>query len=295
MRITAVRQEKLECGIPLKGLDSVKTALQTFSKGERPTVQKTASQIEEGNGLGALLFLSFLPDAGDRFLQQLFSELEIVKGRGYFERSFDYDGRGPFFKTTVEVSDYGENDIYILGLHAAYVGRQVEERLAEMLGAERGLQWLKVSVETEPVGEQFQFDFNEIAAGIKPLFGSPETLSGEAMVTAITSFGDFGNSGRFVFQTGSGLTVSVFPDDVSHPFQYMDRQKKAAWISNGAKLSGPLRESYTERGKFRSSKIAISIFGSKKGSFERLLPIIDPAVKEEARSLADKIEAAFRP
>lgn len=292
MQITSVKQGKYECGIPLKGLDSVKAALQVFSRGGSIALSENVSQME---GMAAVLLLTYLSGGGDEFLERLFPELEsIVRGRGCFSHSYDYDGPGPFHKATVEVFSHGEDDTFILGLHAAYVGREIEARLAQKLGVERGLQWLCVDVETAPIGNRFQFDFDEVAARLKSLPEFPQDLTGESMVAVITSYGNDDSSKRFSLQPEKELVVSVFLDDVTQPFEYGVGEKKLVWIADGAKLSGPLQKSYTDRGKFRSPKVAISIFGNRKGKFGATLPIIDPAVKARAQALADRVEAAFR-
>jgi hypothetical protein len=163
--ITGVEISQYESGIPLKGWESVKNALNIFasgaSRGSRATEQHQMQAVGESMGGFAAAFYAVaaphMSGGSSSFVEKMLQEAEpAVQSRGRWSRSYDYDGQGSFFKTTVEVNRADKKDGYILQLNAAYVGNQVEEGLAEALGAERGLSWKNVAVEFEPAGTQFK-------------------------------------------------------------------------------------------------------------------------------------------
>lgn len=135
--VTHVRTSEYRTGIILDSLDEVAGALRVYASGSvlgsRATKQEQMDALSSrGGGIGALLLLMGERDSSpftERLTQKVVSELN---SRGSFFQHFDYDGEGTFFKTFVEVKKVGKK--YVLGLNAAYVGSEPENKLAETFG-----------------------------------------------------------------------------------------------------------------------------------------------------------------
>src|SRR3989338_1431573 len=162
MQITSVVGSENCRGIPLKGWDSVKAALQAYSEGKargaRATTNHQAEAIEQmGGGLavGLMLYAGALAGSPDAFVERMLQEAETaIRRNSRWNRHYDYDGQGNFFKTTVEIElrDKDE-DVYVLNVHAAYVGDAPEQGLADFLGVPRTLLSKSVVVTTEPLDD----------------------------------------------------------------------------------------------------------------------------------------------
>ncbi len=135
-KITHLETTDYRRGIILDNLDEVMGALRVYSGGS--VVGSMATQHDlmntvgnRGGGMGALLLLMGKRD-GSSFTERLTQNVIFgLKSNGRFYQHFDYDGEGTFFKTSVEVEKVG--DKYVLGLNAAYVGTQPEDKLAEKI------------------------------------------------------------------------------------------------------------------------------------------------------------------
>lgn len=157
-RIKAVQLGGDPSGIPLKGFDSVVAALNKFAFGLSGDSRATQNNLQEGvarmSGAEGLYFLEQVTSDKNvhSFVEDMLTKARhAVCVRGRWSRSFDYDAMGTsFFKSTVDIDRLPEHqDGYLLQLSAAYVGKQVEDKLAQTLG---------IAVERRPPYKRHQLE-----------------------------------------------------------------------------------------------------------------------------------------
>lgn len=329
--IVSTEVTQYESGIPLKGWESVNAALDTFasgkSRGSRATEQHQLKAIGESYGGFAAAFYSLeaphMGGGGNSFVKRMLEEAQpSVASRGRWSRSYDYDGQGSFFKTTVDINRVGKEDNYILQLNAAYVGNQVEEGLAENLGVERGVSWKNVEVVFEPEGNQFKIDFEQVAGkltdvvgelqpsstkagekktGLAGIFGSRggkrgTEVSGKTIAEQLMRVDKYGDSeGPFVLGTKDGVEVTVGLGRAGRRFEWKDGVKSEdKWRADGAVITGPLDTDYRDESKLIPPSISISIRPQSEDKYSRL-PAVDPKVKATMNDLTQRISSAFSP
>ena|SRR3989344_9484648 len=306
--VTGVEVTQYESGIPLKGWESVRNALDIFasgaSRGSRATEQHQMKAVGESyGGLGLAFYAIASPHmqgSGSSFVEQMLKEAEpSVKSRGSWSRSYDYDGQGSFFKTTVEVNKVGKEDGYLLQLNAAYVGNQVEEGLAETLGAERGLSWKNVAVEFEPEGTQFKIDFDQVAEKLRGVVATLDTkarsITGKDIVAHLMKTDKYGESeGPFVLGVKDGVEVTVNLGRVGRRFEYSQgKRSEDRWHVEGATITGSLDTDYRDETKFMPPSISVSMHPKSEDKYNRL-PAVDPKMKATMNGLASEIATAFK-
>jgi hypothetical protein len=305
---TGVEVTQYESGIPLKGWESVKNALNIFASGasraSRATEQDQMKAMGESfGGFGAAFYAiatAYISGGGSSFVDRMLQEAEpSVQSMGRWSRSYDYDGQGSFFKTTVEINRADKKDGYILQLNAAYVSNQVEEGLAEALRVERGLSWKNVAVKFEPAGSQFKIDFDQIAKRLRGVAATLDTratsIAGKDIVAALMKINQYGESeGSFVLGVKDGVEVTVSLGRVGKRFEYSQGKKSEdRWHVQGATISGPLDTDYRDETKFVAPSISIFMRPRSEEKYNRL-PAVDPKMKATMHGLASGIAAAFR-
>ncbi len=309
LNITNVAISEYRSGIPLQGWESVTSALNTYSKGGSRSSRATRNDLEKnvaemGGGLGlGLLFLSQGPRSA--FVEDMLQEAKAgVDSRGRWERHYDYDGQGVFHKTTVEVQKLAEvNNGYLLGLNAAYVGKAVEDGLAETLGVEQGLQWKSVKVELAPDGKQFVIDYDAVAEKLQPVLAELERPRGRAKLIGSDIV-------RHILDTHSyahyhealplgvkdGVEVTFQQGEVGDRYDMeTDRDKKhSLWVVEGfGTLRGPLDHDWEDKSKLLPPSFGVSIHRFSKERYDRL-PAVDPKMKANMNDLADRVATAFK-
>lgn len=330
MRIAGVNITEYRSGIPLSGFDSVAAALHTFASGRSRGGRATQKDLEDNlsrdhgaMGLGLYLLSTARIDRSG-FVNDMLQEAEpAVKGeRGRWERHYDYDAMGTsFFKSTVEITRLSDQDDgYLLGLNAAYVGKQVEDGLAETLGVEQGLQWKGVNVILEPDGNNFRIDFDQIASRLQSLYSELEpavepknlrqrvteavkgsgngrsALTGESIIRTLLATNRWGgDTNSFVLGVKDGVEVSLSLGRVGDRFNWKNgNRNEEQWKTEGAVVTGSLAESYEEEGKLEPPAVTFTIRRYSEDRYDRL-PAIDPAMKTTMSDLASKIAASFSP
>lgn len=229
-----------------------------------------------------------------------------------------------FFKSRVEITRLDDlKDGYLLELNAAYVDKEVEGGLAETLGVEQGLQWKSVNVGLEPVETNFRVDFDAVADRLRPLYeeldpaptpqprglrqrlveavrGEQPTekpaLTGEAIVRTLLVTDEYtSGSNPFVLGLKDGVEVSLNLGRVGDRFNWRNGNRdEELWKAEGAILTGPLAESYSEDRHLEQPSITVSIKPYSKDRYDRL-PAIDPKMKATMNELAEGVAATFRP
>ncbi len=293
-----VRRSEHQSGIALRGITSVKAAITMFANGvTRGSNDTNVQLVRDGGfqGAAALLFKG-MAEAGheNAFLKRLFDEMETaLKTRDMFNRHYDYDGVGPFFKTSVEVTKL-EEDLYILHLHAAYVGDKVEIGLAEALEVERALVSTSVEVEVPAVGNEFVIDFDTILDRVGKVLDLKD-LTGKQAVKEITTVGEFREvKQRIQICETDKFVVVMGPSAVGRPMLHDGNgSSRLVWVAKGAVLSGPLDQNWEDKTKFETPVVSFYI-SNKKGDSYRKPPFIEADDKKAMRELADKIAGSFQ-
>ncbi len=305
MQITSVVGSENCRGIPLKGWDSVRAALQAYSEGKargaRATSNHQAEAIEQmGGGLavGLMLYAGALAGSPDAFVERMLNEAETaIRRNGRWNRHYDYDSQGNFFKTTVEIElrDKKE-DIYVLNVHAAYVGDAPEQGLADFLGVPRTLLSKSVVITTEPLdASRFAFDFSQIYEGIGGLLGLDANV-GQQIAEHMMSGDQFDGPKGFVLKEDGDVRVTLSLGRVERRFVHEgDRKFRDTWRRDGSIVIGLLDESYEDRSKKEAPTFVITV--SQKPTDENqygYTPVWDAELRQRITTLADEIGKAMQ-
>ncbi len=252
MQIVNVSVAERRRFVPVRGWDSVIAALTLFGNGYSRAAWKAEDDVlesiaESAGDLGALLFILGSPEAGKRsnLVDKLLLEAgQTLEYRPRFSRSYDYDGAGtPFMKTTVDINNIGD-DMYCIGLNAAYVGDEPEAGLAEYLGIPRTLLSCTVEVETNPVaGNRFEFDFEPILRRLESVLNTRK-ITGMQVARAMMRHGD--EVGVLTLDEIRGLCVRIQLGRVERRMKFDRRTgtERDTWSIDGRLLSGELRRDY---------------------------------------------------
>lgn len=303
MQITKVFMEDYHKYIPLKGWDSVVNALNIFAgggtKGSHATEDHQMDAVSRSSGaMGFAFYVVSAPHmkgASSEFVEQMLTNAKMsLRGRDGWRRSYDYDGRGVFFKTGVEILVLDrEAEIYALGINAAYVGDEPEVGLADRLGIPRALIWAKVGVEVEPLGEdQFAFDFEQILRQLDDALSTHEVEG--ATVAKAMLVDDLWDKAHFLLYQDEHVRVHIGPGRVESRFVY-DKPGEArdTWVVDGAVLTGLLAESYEDRTQKDPPTVSIVITSARSTKRENK-PIHEPEGKEHVSTLMQSIMEALQ-
>ncbi len=331
LNITGVQISEYRSGIPLKGWSSLESALKTFASGRSRESSKTQNDLIRnmpGGGMGTAYFV--LATAGidrNEFVEEMLTTAKSTfnSGYGFWRKSYEYDAMGTrFFKTSVDIRKLPDTeDGYLLGLNAAYVGKAVEDELAKVLEVDQGLQWKTVNIGLEPAGTNFRVDFNAVAERLQSPYEeldpspTPEprgfiqklvevvkknqltqkpVLTGEAIIRTLLATDEY-TSGQnpFVLGIKDGVEVSLNLGRVGNRFNWKNGNKsEELWKTEGAVLSGPLAESYSDNHHPEAPSLGVYIRPFSVDKYN-LLPAINPKMKANMNDLAVKIAAAFQP
>jgi hypothetical protein len=311
LKITAVNVIEYCSGIPLQGFKSVASALDTFASGKTRTGRATQNNLldalgNQADGLGVGLYLLATADVNpNRVVTEMLEEAKpaLERKNGSWSRHFDYDAMGTaFFKTTVEISRLPDTeDGFLLGLNAAYVGKKVEDGLAETLGIEQGLQRKDVNIVLDPEGEnadRFGIDFTPIAQRLQAVYSELNAgkksgrLKGETILDGLLG-GRSGDTKPFVLGVTDGISVSLRLGRLGDRFNWRGgNAKEELWKRKGTVLSGALAESYRDEGKLEPASIVIDIRRNSDSEYSTP-PAVDPVMKAKMNEIASKVAAAF--
>lgn len=311
MKITRVSVEQGRRYIPIKGWDGVVKVITLFSngytRGARATEQVTGDAIEKSSGamgLGIFLLGSLQVGKPGKLVDRLLLEAgQSLEKRSEFSKDYDYDGSGtPFFKTgvTIKVLDRTQ-DIYGIGIWAAYVGDEPEVGLAEHLGIPRTLLSCSVEVKTAPLpGNRFEFDFEPVLRKLDAVLDT-KNITGAQVAQAMMVTNDDGMATCLLQNNKHGLVVRIQPGCVEDRMKF-DRatsKERDTWSIKGSLFSGELARDY--RSHDENVKAAptfdIVITSSDQldlGYRKETMPIWNPEQQQKAVDLANKIAAALR-
>jgi hypothetical protein len=294
MEYLAVTQESIEGGIEFADLDSVKNALLLYASGDTAGSHETTRRgfdNTESGGFGLMMKMLIDLDNDDSFMEDLLSGVDTVDMGRPYDRSYDYDGVGAFFKTTVLVSMAQVRRgyyVYLLSLNAAYVGDKPCAELAKAIGADRSLWRDTVTVELAPVGDHFEIDFDDvmerlIAVGLK-------TMSGQQFAEHTMRQTTKPLDAEYSLPIRSEPLLVIFGLErysVGDPIDRTSRQ--VCWTQTGSVISGPLWPHQNPRLTFTVTAPA----SADQRSWERV-PIIDPAIKQAIHDQSAAIVGVFQ-
>ncbi len=302
MDITNIEVSEYCLGIPLKGWDSVKAALQAYSdgkgRGARTTTNRHLDSVDQGpNGgmaVALTLYAGILLGKPDAFVERVLAEAEqVLKSHSQWHGSWDYDAMGTnFFKTSVDIELRDKKEeIYVLSINAVYVGDEPEKGLADHLGVPRTLLRHMITVTAKPLNStHFEFDFNEIYDGLGPLLGL-EAYVGTKIAQHMMSGDQFDGPGRFVLKEDADLRVTLSLGRVERRFTFKHGKVTADnWKADGSVLTGLLADSYNDHGTKEPPTFVITV--SKKPEEKNQFgdsPVWDAELRQKMATLADEI------
>lgn len=307
MKIVDVRQSEFYRYIPLKGWESVRAALWMFATGVPKGAQATTKhQIDavakSWSGEAFAMYIIGAPHlkgANNSFVERLLTEAqEVLRDRERWSKHYDYDGMGSFFKTSVDIGYLNRaEDMYYIGIYAAYVGDEPEVGLAEALGIPRALMSASVTVQVEKLDDRhFGFDFEPFLRLLDPVLAT-ERISGEEVCDQMMKVDRYGESkAAIVLFDESRLKVTLSPGRVENRFVYMQPGTPTdTWKVQGSRLTGLLHRSYEDPEKFDEPTLYLSITSAEQPTSSYYSkPLYIPEEKQAALDLATRIAEALR-
>lgn len=299
MKILSIEVESFRGLIPIKGWANVEKALALFSSGKTLGSGDTRRQLHEdvgdsGGGMaGVMLMLAESKVDPDRVTKNLLKEAgDALKTRDAWSYGFDYDGMGTsFFKTTVriEVLDRAE-EVYGLGLNAAYVGTKPETELAKTLGLEKALYRSYVVVGVERAGpNSFALDFEPVMQKLSRIKGLRKK-TGEEVATAL--LGSTEDQPSVPLGTIDGYSVTLGPYGVAYRMDYSGAKGRLTWSSEGSVLTGELARDYSSEDKEAKADPALLIQVARPDS--QAPPLWKAEDQKKIIAVAERIKQALQ-
>ena len=279
----------------LQGWGTVVSALARYSSGKtsgsRMTLARTAHEMEDG--AGAFLFLrEMTEEAPSGFVLRLaYEACERLQHSSHWDKSYDYDGQGVFFKTTVSfvVLDRGKG-VYGLGFYAAYVGEKVEREFAEAYKIPLALIHATAEIKTMPdeASGRFSFDCDYLLARLGDVF--PVSLRGEDMAQQMVSISDRHSDPQPAQVYATDLyTVKVGIDSIT-----VEPHWREPWRAEGALVTGHLRRKRGEEG-YEQPTLYLSIRKRGKDDTRDEKDVFwQEQEKTEAREVLEKVVTALQ-
>jgi hypothetical protein len=305
MKITNVSVEHYDRGIPLKGWDSIKSALYMYASGRtsgsRATEENQMQAINQTSGtLGLGLYLFTAPHmqgAGNEFVDRMLEEAKsALKSRDGWSRHYNYDGMGVFFKTSVEISILDrKEELYMLEISAAYVGTEPEAGLARELGIPQALRRYSVIVQVQPEdATHFAFDFGEVLQALKGVLKINSNLGKEIAKHFVT--GDrYHDAKPWPVFLDKNISVTLGTGRVESRF-VNDEPGKArdTWTVDGSVLHGLLDTSYEDKSKKDPPTFILTIGSAKQDRLGYSQPVWDMDLKDQIDTLSNQIAEAMK-
>jgi hypothetical protein len=312
MQITNISVSEGRRFIPVKGWDGVKKAITVFengcSRGSHATQNELTKQVEEehgGFGLGIFLLGSITAGSQSGLVERLLLEAgQRLEKRNEFEKSYDYDGMGTsFFKTNVKIKRIEPKEqMFAIGLYAAYVGDKPEVGLAEYLGVPRTLLSCSAVIETEPVKkDRFEFDFEPVMSKLDQVLCTGH-IAGDTVAKNMLEKDSYGeDKASFSLGIHGGFQVTIFPGKVERrmKFDRKARVERDTWSVEGSVFSGDLAQDFSvedENAKARPTFV-ISVTSPDELDLvyrKEAAPIWRPEEQRKAVALTNTIAAALK-
>lgn len=304
MKVTNVKVEHYNRGIPLKGWKSVRIALITYSQGHTASSQATrdnliaaTAQVGGAMGLGIYSLFDHARGSASSFVMEMLEEAEsALKSRDSWSRHYDYDGVGIFHKTSVDISILDrKEDLYMLEVSAAYVGTKPEAGLAEELGIPQALRRYSVIVQVRPEdATHFAFDFGEILQALKGVLNINSNIGKEVAKHFVT--GDrFHDAKPWPVYLDEIVNVTLGTGRVENRFVYDEPGKaRDTWTVDGSILHGLLDSSYEDQSKKEPPTFILTIGSAKQDRLGYSQPVWDEDLKDQIDILSNQIAEAMK-
>jgi hypothetical protein len=173
MTIVGTSKHMGESGIFFPTWDALAGAMKVYDSGRLPESYATEDNaisvaMENSVEAGFLVweYLEAVKPSLNSFLnnQILDPAKKELKDRSMWHGSWDYNAMGTrFFKSSVTIKRVEDPEGFILGINAAYIGSEGEEKLAQMLKLPRAVHSVTVYVELERGEDGMQkYDISEV-------------------------------------------------------------------------------------------------------------------------------------
>lgn len=307
LEIASISTTEYRRGIPLQNdLKKLAQALDTFEYG--------VGEASEKEG----------PYSTNPFIDGIVRGVEKAQsnGREKWSKSYDYDGQGRFYKTSVDVDFDKQNEALILRLYAAYVGDKVEEKLAKNLGVERAVSSMCVKIELPEMADQdlkvpleqrqsFHLDCaplaNAINSTLERFSDKKSEIKPEDLVNAFMKKSkDNEDEGSFTVSLGSGMSLTldinggyrfVYPTDEKGWENLVDTRKAEGTeivlpFPTGSDIDEPVTDYSEERKQIKNYTLTMSIRRESESEYSRL-PLHTKEQLEKAKAVTEFIKGQF--
>lgn len=188
-----------------------------------------------------------------------------------------------------------KEELYMLGINAAYVGNEPEVGLAEVLGIPQALRRYTVTTEIKSEdGLHFAFDFEEV---LRALDGVLETdaLKGAEIAKHFVTGDRYSDSKPWPIFLDKDVSVTLVPGRVESRFVY-DKPGEAhdTWTVEGSVLRGLLSSSYEDESKKEPPTIILTVSSAQNDSFGYSQPVWDEDLKFQIDFLSNQIAEALK-
>lgn len=289
-------------GILVDGLPLVRALLMKFMSGVSKHSRASARNLP-----AAMAALLRVIQEGQEvpFLKNLFEEMnEGLHRNGRFRKNYEYDGQGPFLKTTVEVLDLagelyvpeGYADPFLLTLYTAAVGSKVEDGLADAVGIEQGLLWSSVELNLPAHGPYASVDLATIIDPLRPVLGlwQPKTERYARRMMPRNNYDTLGPANLKLVDEEIMVRVGID----SHSFLPSYRHTENKLTRNGSVISGRRSENLdtNSEDEFAPLRVKVSVVSSNQRLDHEFdpMPVLRSDKKKTMRDLTRTIASALQ-
>jgi len=312
MQIVSVSKSKWNNGIFFATWEGLVNGIAAFAEGRTASSYATEEhQFEatvqsagvEGGGLMAMFLDAVAPQLANFLTERILNPAqEQFKTWPVWHGSFDYDAMGTrFFKSSVTIRKTDDPEGYLLELNAAYVGGQVEDELAQVLGLPQALTSESVTVELTPDEQgNLRYEIAEVIQRLTNVFQGVDIIDPivyfmrtQAMdrhdpkhipvmifngETPLIVEMDLVGHERWVWKDGESEDRMVFSDDEGENPKYI--------------ITAPPDMTYDDPPKPRKPEVVFTIGRFSQERYNRL-QLITETQKAHAEEIADQIVKAF--
>lgn len=230
--------------------------------------------------------------AASNFLDSLFADIERTLATYHvFTTSYEYEGVGPFYKSSLWVWKAGDEGFIYSMCAANTLSEQIEGPLAQSLCTERCIASVVVMIRGESVGTSFRFDLGDICARVNEALSltlDPDAVVAELMTEADA---DYAPPKMTLASLDEGLELRCRMRDTGYT-HLKDDNRTLAYHADGTVITGPLGKDYSEQepNGFAIPLIDLEIrmAGDPYSTW-----ILDPVARSLAREIAGQLQLAF--
>lgn len=292
--IVEVISSETHTGIKCNNWQEVVDLLKRYGRGDykggQATLEHDRASYDQAYGEeGEVRFAEKQQYESDDFVDENFDARENPDHPVGWEynRWFDYDGKGGFFKSGVRIRK--TEDGYILNLRASYVGDEVEGRLAQATNKPWGMSQASVRIRFN-AGDYFFVDFQKIVEKLQR--GGLQTDGHADQVAANYAADILESEGRPEVILESAEDYEVFMraeiPDGNRFFRTKDGNRDL-WQSSGGAVFGPKEVDMTDETRTMLPSVVIGV--RVRGD----LPTFEPELQEKLREKSRQILDALKP